>query len=338
MSKTKKYLIASGILLTLIVVGSLFKSNQYVVNVSVEINAPTNFVFNTINDLSYQEDWNAKASLDTSFHIDCDDHARGRGASCSYKSKLYGDGVIRILESTANDSLVMTEVSNKHATKLIRYILKDGGDNKSTVFVTGTSSSGWITNLWNFIHKWKLKKHLNHQLDNLQVFVQDRYINKIYSGYPIEQASLDQKFFLIQKAEINLPNTEAYYTQNISALYQTALDNKLIVSGMPCALYYSWDEALGKTEMAAAIPTLSELFIANTQTTHIPPGSALKTVYKGDKKDIRKAHQAIQDYMLDHHLQIIVPVIEEYVTTPTQEPDPSKWTTNIYYYYSEEQH
>ncbi len=40
------------------------------------------------------------------------------------------------------------------------------------------------------------------------------------------------------------------------------------------------------------------------------------------------------DFMKDRQLFMDVPMIEEYVTDPTKEPDPEKWTTNIYYYYS----
>lgn len=338
MSKTKKYLIAAIVLLVLLLVGSLFKSNRYTINSSIEIEVPNNIVFNAINNLSYQEDWNAKSSLDTSYHIFCGDNAIGRGVYCDYRSQVYGDGTIRILESMPNDSILITEESKDHHPRLILYKLKKEDDTKTKVFITGSSESGWISNLWNFIHKWKLKKQLNHQLDNLKVFVLNRYKESIYNGYKIESTSLDQKFFLIQKAEINIANIEEYYTKNISALYQIALENDLAITGMPCALIYNWDKALGKTEMAAALPTLSELFIANTQSVHLPPGSALKVQYTGEIKNIQNAHQAIKDYMLDHYLKSSVPVIEEYMTSPTQEPNPSKWVTNIYYYVSEKQH
>lgn len=338
MSKTKKYLIVAIVLLVLLLVGSLFKSNRYTIISSIEIEVPNNIVFNAINNLSYQEDWNAKSSLDTSYHIFCGDNSIGRGVYCNYQSQMYGDGTIRILESVPNDSLLITEESNDYQPRLILYKLKKEDDTKTKVFITGSSESGWISNLWNFIHKWKLKKQLNHQLDNLKVFALNRYKESIYNGYKIEMTSLDQKFFLIQKAEINISNIEEYYTKNISSLYQTALENDLAINGMPCALFYNWDKAFGKTEIAAALPTLSELFIANTQTVRLAPGSAVKVKYIGEIKNIQIAHQAIKDYMLDYYLKSSYPIIEEYMTSPTQEPNPSKWVTNIYYYVSEIQH
>lgn len=337
MSKTKKILIAIVILLVLVLVGSIFKSSQYKIQTSIEIEAPTNVVYNAINNLAYQEDWNAKASLDTSFHVFCGDNTIGKGVHCEYKSNVYGDGVILVIESTQNDSILLSEESASHPTKYFLYKINAVNDKNTKVTVTASSESGWITNLWNFIHKWKLKKHVNHQLDNLKIFVFERYKQNTYNGYKIQLTSLDQKYFLIQRAEVNISNIEAYYTQNISALYQVALENNLSVAGMPCALYYKWDKALGKTDMAAAIPTPSELFIANTQTEKLAPGSALMVDYTGNRKNIAKAHRAIQDYMLDHFLKQGLPVIEEYQTSPTQEPDPNKWVTRIYYYVSETQ-
>ncbi|HRO07759.1 MAG TPA: GyrI-like domain-containing protein [Saprospiraceae bacterium] len=338
MTRTKKYLIAVSVLIVLVLTASIFKSSTYSSHASIEIEAPVNFVFNAINNLSYQEDWNAKSSLDTSYHVHCGDNTIGKGVHCDYLSQQYGDGIISILTSIPNDSIMITEESSKHNPKQYQYKLISIHDKSTKITLTGSSESGWITNLWNFIHKWKLKKHLKHQLDNLKVFVLERYKLDIYNDFKIETTSLDQKYYLIQKANINISNIEEYYTQNISALYQTALENNLGVTGMPCALFYNWDKSLGKTDMAAALPVLSEMSIAGTQSAKLSPGTALKLEYTGEKRNIRKAHRAIEDYMLDHYLKSSFPVVEEYMTSPVQEPDPTKWVTNIYYYVSEQQH
>lgn len=335
MSRTKKIIIAIACLVVLLLIVSYFKSNQFMIQKSIEIEAPANFVYNAINNLSYQDEWNAKVSLDTSFHIFCGDLSIGIGTQCDYKSNIYGDGNIRILFAAKNDSIVVSEASLLKSSRLYHYKIHAINDTNTLINVSATSASGWISNLWNFIHKWKLKKHVSHQLDNLNVFVTERYKQNTYNGYKVETTSLDQKYFLIQKAEINIANIDEYYTQNISALYQLALDKNLSVTGMPSALFYKWDKALGKTEMAAAIPTLSELFIANTETISLAPGSVLRVVYSGERKNISKAHQAIQDYILDHNLQHGLPIIEEYQTSITMESDPSKWVTHIYYYVTE---
>jgi effector-binding domain-containing protein len=104
---------------------------------------------------------------------------------------------------------------------------------------------------------------------------------------------------------------------------------------MPCGLFYTWDEAKLKSDMAAALPTLAQLNnIPETNTVSIPSKPALKIVYHGDKRKSGNAHNAMGDYMKDRQLLMDVPMIEEYVTDPTKESDPEKWITNIIYYYT----
>jgi effector-binding domain-containing protein len=336
MSKTKKWLIVAGILLLLGIALSWWKDTEYGTSTQIEIGAPAKVVFNAINNLSTQKDWNAKSALDTSFHFLCVGNPVGADASCDFKSKMYGDGVVRILSVKANDSIVISEELNQGKRVNIIYKLEPIDEKNTRLSLKAKSKSGFITNLWNFIHVWKLKKHMNHQLDNLKVFVHKRYKEKVYNGYKIEEIIANQKYFIGHRASLSFENVSQYYAQNIAALYQTALQNQLTPSGMPCALFFGWDETNQKTDMAAALPTLAENNLQGTESFSLPEGRALKTVYMGEGSKSGMAHMAIDAYMLDHGLKQKIPVIEEYMTDPTQEPNPEKWVTNIYYFVSEE--
>ena len=249
---------------------------------------------------------------------------------------MYGDGVIRILSSKSYDSLTILEENNKGKRITMSYKLEliDGKNTK--LVLHAYSQSGFITNLWNFVHAWKLKKHMKHQLYNLKVFVHKRYLEKVYSGYIIGETFANQKFYIGHRATVGFENVSQYYAQNIAALYQTALQNQLVAAGMPCALFFGRDDQNQKTDMAAALPTLAENHIQGTQVFNLNAGRVLKTVYKGEGSKSGLAHQAIDDYMLDHGLKQIIPVVEEYMTDPTQESNPEKWMTNIYYYVTED--
>jgi hypothetical protein len=46
---------------------------------------------------------------------------------------------------------------------------------------------------------------------------------------------------------------------------------------------------------------------------------------------LRNAHSKLDYFVENMELKIVTPFIEEYVTDPSQEPDTSKWLTNVYY-------
>lgn len=84
--------------------------------------------------------------------------------------------------------------------------------------------------------------------------------------------------------------------------------------------------------MAAALPTGEYINVMDTETITISSNQALIIEYKGDNNKSAGAHQAMDEYMLDHYLENLPPVTEEYLTDPAKESDPSKWSTNIIYY------
>jgi effector-binding domain-containing protein len=332
MTTSKKYLLALSVVILLLAMLSGFSSKTYEVHTEMELNAPPIFIFNALNDLNHQSAWNTKATLDTTFKLTCVGNTVGAGVSCDYSSTLYGNGVLRILSNLAEDSIVLSDEQQSGKEKIFIYKLLAKDSVTTMVHVSGSGKSGFITNLWNFIHRWKLKKHIHQNLDNLKVFVNNRYKNKMYNGFQIKEMLMNQKFFISYRSQVEFDNIQQYYTQNISGLYQKALEQKLSISGMPCGLYYDWDEKNGKADMAAALPTLAEFNIMDVESVNIPSKSAIMTEYKGESSKSAIAHVAMDEYMLDHRLEKESPVIEEYLTDPAKEPDPAQWVTNIIYY------
>jgi effector-binding domain-containing protein len=331
MTTSKKYLIITAIFLSLMVVLSLILSKQYSAKALIEIDAPSNFVFNALNDLAYQSEYNSKAYLDTSFLMQCVGITKGTNASCDYKSHTYGAGVMRILHSNG-DTLSISDEPNGASPRLFGYKTVSKDSTHTTLKVCGSATSGFIINLWNFIHEWKLTKQMKMANDNLKTFVENRFKNKVYNGFKVQTIMERDRYFIMHKSEVKMENLEQYYTQNISALYQTALQNRIAIQGMPCGLFFDWDDKNGKAVMAAALPTVVESNVVNTESFHIAPGLSLKIEYRGESSKSGLAHTAMDAYILDHRLQQQIPVIEEYMTNPTEEPDPTKWITNVYYY------
>ncbi len=332
MTRSKKYFYVLAGFLALILLLSILVKKEYSVQTEMTINAPSNYIFNVLKNLSHHDEWNAKAMLDTSYHLTCAGKADGAGVSCDYTSQMYGNGIIRITEAQSNALLMLTDEPENGKTQTFTYTLTMADSVTTKVGVLGTGKSGFITNLWNFIHKWKLKKHIHQNLDNLKVLVINRFKNNLYNGYEVKSVVMNQKYFITLRSKVSFENLQQYYTQNISALYQKALENKLTITGMPCGLYYTWNEEGKFADMAAALPTLAEFNIQGTEAVQIPSKQALIIEYKGENSKSGIAHLCMDEYMADRLLESDLPVIEEYMTDPTKEADPSKYVTHIIYY------
>ncbi|MFZ1751002.1 MAG: hypothetical protein WAU01_12450, partial [Saprospiraceae bacterium] len=235
MTRTKKYLIAIGSFLLLIMILSLFLSNEYTSNSSTEINAPANFVYNAINDLDHHRSFNPKAIKDTSFQMMFVGTKIGTDASCDYTGRTTDPGVMQIKESNGVDSIMIIDHPNGQKQKkyIFRMVAKDS--THTTVSIEASSESGFITNLWNVIHRWKLKKESGRYLDHLNLFVKDRYENKVYHGYQVREMAINRKFYIGHRSEVAIENVSQFYSQNIAALYQKALNSNIVIAGMPCA-------------------------------------------------------------------------------------------------------
>ena len=86
------------------------------------------------------------------------------------------------------------------------------------------------------------------------------------------------------------------------------------------------------TDMAAAFPITENLLFGKPVTIFpMAAGRALQIEYLGAYDQLGEAHGAMDDYMAEKNLQMLPPVIEEYITDPGMEPDTAKWLTRIIY-------
>jgi effector-binding domain-containing protein len=327
----RKILIGLAILLVGLSILSIAMNKTYTATTTMTIKSPPNYVLNALNNLSLQDKLYSKATLDTSFRLQCPGNVSNAGSSCDYVSQKYGNGVLRITALNDKDSIVLLDEGNNGHLIQYEYKIENGDQNESDVSVRASAQSGFMSNLWNFIHKWKLKKQVHQSLENLNAVTTARYQSGIYNGYKINEISRNQKFYIVNRSKVKFENMAEYFSKNISGLYQKALHNKLTISGMPTGLFFEWNESDKISDMAAALPTLAEFNIADSESINLPPHQAILIEYKGESSKSGMAHLSMDEYMKDRRLKNVPPVIEEYLTDPAKEPDPSKWITHIIY-------
>ncbi|MEM6697033.1 MAG: GyrI-like domain-containing protein, partial [Bacteroidota bacterium] len=132
--------------------------------------------------------------------------------------------------------------------------------------------------------------------------------------------------------EIPISEMGTFIQTEIPKIGAAVMSKNIEMAGTAMGLTYKWDEENQMTETAVAIPVNGEQDLGNDyKFVEIPEGKALVIDYYGYPDGSVVAHEAMDAYINANHLSTKMPVIEEYVTDPSQEPDPSKWLTRVYY-------
>ena len=134
---------------------------------------------------------------------------------------------------------------------------------------------------------------------------------------------------------VNLDENNLQITVEPGVITQILQEAAIEMEGYPSGLFYKMNFAEGTTDMAAGIPIAQDVNIMGTSSESIATRKALVINYYGDHDKTMDAHDAAEEYLNDRNLHFDWPVIEEYVTDPSEEANQEKWLTRIIYYLSE---
>lgn len=123
-----------------------------------------------------------------------------------------------------------------------------------------------------------------------------------------------------------------WYAEKTAEIMKVLLAQKIKSTGVMHALYTSWDEAGNKVEMSVAIPIAKKIKESDkVKFQQIKAGSMLYIDMKGDYSQSKDAHAAIDKAMGKASLDLINPVIEQYIVGPKDKVKPEKYQTKIIY-------
>jgi len=322
-----------GIIILLLI--SMFLSPKNLkVEVEQSVQAPANTCFTLVEDISRWALWSPWAELDSHIVYSYSANTSEVGARMHWKGN----------EAVGEGWQTMTGI---HKADSIEYSLEFKGwdglaytnmyfleiDDKTLVRWTFEgSNTPFPLRPLNLIGKSGLRKSLEKGLVNLKHLAELRAKEKIYRGFQVKETEIAQKNYVLNRKTVALENIQQFYTQNLGSLFTKVQSEGLNLDGMPSGLFYSFDDQLGKTDMAAAIPIKEDLDIRGASTISLEAGRVVQVDYHGDYDGLENAHRAIDEYLIDYGLSYQFPVVEEYMTDPGEQPDPSKWLTRITYY------
>ena len=102
----KRILIVLAVIFAVLLVVSLFLPSKVRVERSMIINAPTEIVFDQINNLHNWEAWSPWRKMEPEAQLTYNNIPSGNGASFSWVGKKTGEGSLTITESVPNEKIV----------------------------------------------------------------------------------------------------------------------------------------------------------------------------------------------------------------------------------------
>jgi effector-binding domain-containing protein len=150
----------------------------------------------------------------------------------------------------------------------------------------------------------------------------------------IEEVNLTKRSYMAYRQVVSFTDMYQFYNTHLSAIYDYITNTKgMELDGSPSGIYFNLNDEQGTGDVAAAFPVKAENTMTKPEGYQFISisGKAYKISYFGNYAQIGNAHNAMHDYFEKNALPIANKVLEEYLTDPAQEPDTSKWLTNIYY-------
>lgn len=335
MKKLLKYLIILLILLALIAVALMaFSPTQLFIDESETIDAPPVMVYNMVNDFKKWRTWSPWDEMDPNAEHSYTTKTAGVGAQWSWKgNKEVGEGSQTIKESKKGELIsTVLKFGGWDGESLSDWKFEDVDGKTKVTWGFAGGETPFVFRPFNLLMKSGLVKTYKKGLSNIKKIAEERSQEKVYNGYKVNEVYIGKKNYIMNRQVVEMDKMQQFYTQNLGALFMKAQGEKLEMDGMPSGLFFSWDQAKGTTDMAAAIPLKEAMTIPGTISQTLLDGKAIQVDYYGDYDKTEKAHNAITEYMDDHGLLVNYPIVQEYVTDPTTEKDPSKWLTKITYY------
>lgn len=335
MKKVLKWLKWIGIILisliVIVFIASFFIPKKFAVSVTGEIDAPSIYAYNLLNDFKNQEKWDPWQGQDTTATFTFSDKGTGVDSYVDFTSNMFGSGRTAIIRSEENKEIAMEAKTPEFGTLNWDYFFKENGD-KSELQWNTTMEIPWPLNVISFIMKRSMKSGMEDGVQNMSDICNRRWKKNTYDGFKIEEEIIESKNYVMRRSIVSMNQIPQFYARNLGPLFQKIQDAEVEMEGKPSGLVYMHDGATGKLDIAAALPINQEVNIAGADSEILEAGRVVYIDYYGDPQLTEGAHMAIDRYLLDRGLTFKFPVVEEYVTDPSEEADESKWLTKIRYY------
>jgi effector-binding domain-containing protein len=320
-------------LVAVILILGLIAPKSYKVERTVSIEAPKSLVFRHIQYWKNWQAWSPWAEMDSTVKITLEGVDGTEGSAYGWMGKKTGEGI-------------MTNAGVKPAETLyyrMRFIKPWKSEADGYVGVAGADGGTAVT--WGFTgrtpYPWNainlfmnMEKMLGGDFEKGLALLKDICEKEtvLVRQYRIRTLPFPAKTFAVIRKTLTMDGMREFFGRSFPKLMETLGRNGIRPAGAPCALYFSFDEKTGMNDMAAAVPVTDGKNLGDVKIIRVPGSRACAVDHFGPYDRLVLAYDALSLYMEQNNLKPKMPAVEEYLSDPMIEKDPSKWLTKVYFF------
>lgn len=333
----KKFFRILGIIVVLIVavilVAGALAPNEIKVDRNIVIKGQKDVVFYQLSHLRNWENWLPWYDMDPNMKVDYAGTDGQPGSTYHWVGEKSGEGRVTIM-SMAEHTMLYDMLFIDWDTKAKGYVkVEDAGEGQTRAIWGFTTHYGFPANGIMAIMNMKkmLEKDFDKGLQKLKTFVESGKApapqGASVSTQAIEEVNFPATTYASIRKTVSFGDMEKFFGDSYEVLGKEA-DTR--IKGNATGIIYKWDDANGKTDIAAAFPIGDKAPVKGAQIIDVAASKAYKIVHIGDYTGSYNAHMAMGKYLAEKGKTQTL-VVEEYITGPFNEKDATKWITNIYY-------
>lgn len=326
------------LILIVVIAGAIYfgaKDGTYDISESRTIKAPTQLLFDTVNDYKTWEQWSPHNQEDPTMTFSYPEKTSGVDASYSWDGAFTG--------SMTTTSLAQNSAIEQDLTRVIA-----GGERYSKVYWTfEPADNGATTVTWRMQGEHSFRDKLYNAISGLNFNTSitkmhqkglkgiETYVLKEMSAYTISESTITEYgggFYLYKTSSASSQNISAIMGQNYEEIMAFAAQNNIAPAGMPFTIYNEMSS--GGVVMSNAIPVREKIAIAgdtNILSGYLPTTKVVKTTLKGDYTHLSQAWDKANQYIAQYNLEVsTLKPFEIYTNDPATFPNPADWTTDLY--------
>lgn len=312
------------LILLFLIIGIFFPKTTHIAS-SIQINASQEIVYDQVNSLKNWHNWEPWHLPDSLYKYN--EAASGVGASFSWTDQNKGKGIISILESNPFDIIEVEMDFGRQGKVLSTWEFKKDGKGTIVNWSISNNNLKYFERYFALFFKKNMLNTLNSGLKKLAEISEDLRLDHFSEIKEVDLVG-GNSIIIIDSSTFREMNQKM--KGNYNKLRSYLEKKKIQADSLPFAIYYDWGtDGINKFACGLNIPEKS--WSRNEfQYFELPSGHAIMVTHWG-KFGSLKPYKALDSYMKEKQLEIIGYPMEVYTTYPDNEPDTSKWQSNIYY-------
>jgi effector-binding domain-containing protein len=327
-----------GVILLIVVLviggGIFFLPSEVTVQRSQSVEASPSVIFARLDGMKKFNDWSPWYKLDPEADYSYEGPERGEGSKMSWSSEKdeVGSGSQWIVEMK-EDEYVKTAMTfgGFEGTSYATMSLEEQ-DQMTKVTWTMESELNGFDKFFGLMMDNMVGPFYEEGLENLKVLAEQA------PEYQVELEEIEMEpFHYISSVQSgnthDLEGIKQDYAMAFAQVMEYMQKNKLEPVGPPMAINTEWNEETQKYVMSAGMPVASlvEDEVEGMAFGTYPGGKVIKANYFGAYEKMTVAYMDIEKYANHHGMELSGSPVEFYITDSEQEPDTSKWLTEIYF-------